>query len=75
MKLFRLDSKTHTDQSKIDQEFSSMVRQLSGLVSYAARAPHSKDKGIFFIHRKSSTIDLYIRDTTSGTWRGPTTFS
>lgn len=48
------------------------VEQVQGQVTYANRAPTSKDKGLEWRHDKGSTVDVYVRSKISGAWKKAT---
>lgn len=76
MAYFQQRYERHPDQTATDQEFLNLFTQLGRFLVYTdERAPISKDNGLIWIWRNGTTNRLYIRDTTTGAWRGPVNFS
>lgn len=51
---------------------ANAIEDVQPAITFATRAPTSKDKGLLWAHDKTSTVDFYIRSKISGGWKKAT---
>jgi hypothetical protein len=39
------------------------------------RAPNAKDTGFFWFHLNGANVDMYVKHSLAGAWKGPTSFT
>lgn len=70
---------SHKKLEDVEAEFKNLDSgKENSFVYMATRAPNASDKGQsarVWIFKDGATLKMYLLDTESGVWRGPTTFS
>lgn len=72
-----LKQEIHKNEDSVDAEFRNIDQNKEGaFVWNATRAPNSSDKNArVWIFKNGATLSLYLYDSVTGAWRGPSNFT
>lgn len=58
----------HDSPDSVEAEFKHIDETKQDKIVFTSRAPTTADKGVLWAHQNGATINLYIRNQTSGAW-------
>ena len=59
----------HDDFEKVTEELKNIIDRINELFALQRdRAPHSKDRGAFWVYNNSGTMEVHARNFQDNTW-------